>query len=1265
MLQIKRLEIQGFKSFADRTELRFRGTGFTAIVGPNGCGKSNIADAITWVLGEQSAKSLRGSRMEDVIFAGTRDRKPLGFASVTMTLVDPNPEPEVPVVAVSEALPADVAPAAAEGEAPAEVHTNGHSNGHSNGHTNGHSNGNGNGHHKPSKPKEITITRRLYRSGESEYLINGEKARLRDIQDIFMGTGLGPESYAIIEQGRITQILSTKPQERRSVIEEAAGISKFKTRRRLAEAKLEGAKQNLARVFDILEEVSRQVNSLKRQAAKAKRYEELKTEMLGFLRRAVAGRYQVREREAAKAALDLNEATSLVHSLTTSVAEKEQEQAALQERCFELEHQLTEHRKSLSELRVESERARGRLENQAGQVANIEKRLGQGEAELGDIEARQQKLEQEFQSHADSLEELNRQFDEYRQKLQQKSEERDQHQSALRQREQAIESGRQAVLKLLGESSTLKNQLAQIGEYISSLDRETTRAQREEQNAVQDLERLEAHKNDLSTRISTRQLELMSVLDQRRTVEEELQARKGHATESRRTLETLRAEVSRLRARRDSTQDILSHRSYTTDSVKRLFGAIEKGAAQDLKPTGVLADFMDVETTWEKATEEFLHEELEYVVVRNWGEAHSGVDLMRSDLDGRATFLVHPEPDESIMGTGPQEPVIGPETGILARLSTQIRLTNGLTKAPAELIPRLARCFLVEDRASAQRLALQYPDLYFLLPDGVSYHGHAVSGGKKTGSGPLALKRELRELSAAVQEKEQEMAERQGALEYLEQEIHVLSEDLERLRGTQQVQEKDALALDHEMRKLSEELNRTNQRLSVVRLELERLKTDGERAKDKLAGGQANLEQAEANRAQHETALEATRLIVTELQAATTHLAEEHAQVRAGLAGLEERRRAEQSARARLDHQIRELHTRKQDLSNEMQRIGVDRARLLSDNMEIDARLSELTEQITSLETTVRTLEEQAHIAREQLAAVEEALRAGRGQLATVQENRSHLEVGLVKLQTELQYLEETCRKELNCSLKELSDGLETIPEEAELIEAEGKYQEFRTRIENLGPVNPQALEEFNEAQQRYDFLNTQRQDLLDSIRDTEKAIKEIDVESRKRFNDAFEHINANFREMFKVLFNGGIGEMRLTDPQNEGESGIDLMASPPGKKLQNVLLLSGGERSMTAMALLMAIFQYSPSPFCVLDEVDAALDEANTARLVRLLKDMSMQTQFIIVTHHKKTMEASEALYGVTMQEPGVSKIVSVRFNQSAPPPQAPKAFAMAASAD
>jgi chromosome segregation protein len=329
----------------------------------------------------------------------------------------------------------------------------------------------------------------------------------------------------------------------------------------------------------------------------------------------------------------------------------------------------------------------------------------------------------------------------------------------------------------------------------------------------------------------------------------------------------------------------------------------------------------------------------------------------------------------------------------------------------------------------------------------------------------------------------------------------------------------------------------------------------------------------------------------------------------------------------------------------------VERARLLSDNIELDRRAGELVEAILAAEGMVAELAARETTQRTNLAALDEALKQLRMNVQAAQERRSQIELELVRKQAELKYLDETSRKELGLPAEELSAGEEAVLDEAGLEEAEQKYQEVKARIEALGPVNPQALEEFQEAQQRYDFLNAQRQDLLDSIRDTEKAIHEIDVESRKRFSEAFEAVNGFFRDMFRTLFGGGTGEMRLTDETNIAESGIDIVASPPGKRLQNVLLLSGGEKSLTAMALLMAIFRYTPSPFCILDEVDAPLDEPNIERLTRLLKEMSEQTQFIVITHAKRTMEAAQSLYGVTMQEPGVSKLVSVRFGQAVAP--------------
>ena len=1213
MLKLKRVEIQGFKSFFDRTEMKFPGSGIAAIVGPNGCGKSNLSDAMSWVLGEQSAKSLRGARMEDVIFAGTRDRKPLGLASVTMTLVDPSAEAAHPE-------------------------------------PNGHANGNGLAHGHPAhKPSEVTITRRLFRSGESEYLIDGRVARLRDIQDLFIGTGLGPESYAIIEQGRIGQILSNKPQDRRAIIEEAAGIGKFKTKKRLAEAKLEGAKQNLSRVFDILEEVGRQVNSLKRQASKARRYEELKGEMIAHLRGSLTARYRMLERDAAKTALDLNLANAEFQNLSTQVTEREQEQTVLQAACYRNDAELAEARRRLADLQLEQERTRGRLDSQAQQIGAIEQRLAQGETESQELDKRHEQLRQELDAHLQSVVELETEIQSAREQLSAKAAEREQIQQTLQQRAKTLETGRQNVLRLLGESSALKNQLVQIAEYLSAIDRDAARCQREEQAATADLDKHATVKAELSRRMSAGQMELESTADKRRRVEEELNLRKTQASEARKLLDQLRTDASRLKARKDSLEEILSHRAYTAESVKRLFTAIERGETEEFHAAGVLADFVEVEPAYEKATEEFLHEELEYVVVHNWSDAERGIDLMRTDLDGRATFLVHPEASEQTQ----RVETLSDDEGVIGRLSDHLRFTNGFASAPRDLLPRLAHCFLAKDRAAAQRLAMEHREFFFLLPDGVSYHGHAVSGGKKTGSGPLALKRELRELTGEVQVKQRAVEGTATALDQLECEIAGFSEDLESLRSLQQSQEKQALALDHEHRQLAEEFTRAQSRLSVARLELERLRQEGGRAREQQERDQQLLDARETARFVEEQVLEQSRADFEELQSQSHQLVEEHGGLRADLAGLEERQRSERATQARHEAGIAAAVARRQEIAAEMERLGMERARLLSDNIELDRRAGELIALIGAAEEIAGELAGRETTQRSDLAMLDDALKQLRITVQSAQERRSQIELDLVRKQAELKFLDETSRKELGIPAEELAAGEEVVLDEAALIEAEQKYQDVKARIEALGPVNPQALEEYQEAQQRYDFLNAQRQDLLDSIRDTEKAIHDIDVESRKRFTEAFEAVNGFFREMFRTLFGGGIGEMRLTDETNIAESGIDIVASPPGKRLQSVLLLSGGEKSLTAMALLMAIFQYTPSPFCILDEVDAPLDEPNIERLTRLLKAMSAQTQFIVITHAKRTMEAAQSLYGVTMQEPGVSKLVSVRFGQEALTPQ------------
>jgi len=765
---------------------------------------------------------------------------------------------------------------------------------------------------------------------------------------------------------------------------------------------------------------------------------------------------------------------------------------------------------------------------------------------------------------------------------------------------------------------------------------------------------LQKAKNELSERLAARQIELLSVADQRKSVEGELQEKRTALHEERHTLDRIRSEFSRIKARRDSLNEVIQHRSYTTETVKRLFTAVERGKSQDLHPVGVLADFLEVDPQMEKAAEEFLHDELEYVVVRDWAEAERGIELMRTELNGRATFLVEAPGEHA--AEAPELPELAAEKGIVTRLTDALRLTNGLTNLPLELLPRIANCYVVDERQLGRELAAKFPNCWFLTLDGANYHGCAVSGGKKTGAGPLALKRELREVSQLEEVKARELTVAQTRVTELERAIANLTEHLEQLRLKQQAQEKDVLALDHETRKVAEEFQRVQGRLSRARLELDRLAKDRSAFDERLKQDHAKLAEIERVRAEQEGALELAREELNALRAELSHAAEEHATLRANLASLEERRRSVSGQRARLELQATEFARRREHLSTEMQRLASERAQFLSSNAELETKNAELSASIASTDENVKFLAERETEFRARLAAFEEELKRLRAVVQTAQEKRSEAQVALARAESDTRHIEETCQRELETNLAQLVEASEDVGDAIVLEEVDAKYAETRRKIEALGPVNPQAVEEFEEAQQRQEFLNAQRQDLLDSIRDTEKAIHEIDNESRKRFGEAFRAINDNFREMFKNLFGGGTAEMRLTDEENLGESGIDIIASPPGKKLQSVLLLSGGEKSLTAMALLMSIFQYTPSPFCILDEIDAPLDEPNIQRLTKLLQQMAEQTQFIVITHAKRTMEAAQALYGVTMQEPGVSKLVSVKFQENGTARPAPE---------
>jgi chromosome segregation protein len=1274
LLKLQKIELLGFKSFAERTEIAFHGGGVTAIVGPNGCGKSNISDAISWVLGEQSAKSLRSGRMQDVIFSGTPNRKATGLAEVRLTMMDP--EIELAPAAGPTIVSAISADDSNHDAAPSEGNAR-------------HA-----AFHSGDKPGVVTVSRRLFLSGESEYLLNGRPCRLRDIQDIFLGTGLGPDCYAIIEQGRIGQILSAKSYERRALIEEAAGVTKFKARRKLAWAKLESSKQNLARVNDIFEEVKRQVNSLQRQAARARRYRELLEQMRAQLRLVLTSRYREREQEAVQAALELGMLQSAFVERQSAIAERESEQQQLLQQVEREETELRHAVEERSQLRVTAERARSQASSQTQQIGYLETRITEARAEEARFRERVEALEGERDESRRVLDELWRTIESLAAELGSFESQARVCQAEIQGKELRLGQLRGEMLETVQECAALRNQAAQVEQFLAATDRQVEQTRSQHASAEAAREAAAARQAESQTRLGERREELDRLAEERRSWEESLRETREEESRLRARLEQLRAELFADRARQDSLQAILAQRAYGSETVQRLFElhasrrstsltaqsspqggnghAVPAGlegladsSSTRFAPAGVLADFVEVEPAYERVVEEFLRDELAYVLVDDWPAASEGVRLLKSEVPGRATFLLHSCANARETVTDAPSDVmtaaqlLASHPGVLGSLAGCLRFTNGLSGAAGALLPKLERTCLVADTDTGRSLAEQHPELYFLTPQGEWFHGSTVTAGQTGPSGPLALKRELRELTRAITDRGNVIEQTTVRLAYVTALIAEVETILQRLSREQQEAEKSVLVTERDGKESADELERAAERVSLLGFEMERLLQEAERARDRLNQDTEGIAQRERRRAEMEAETAALGREIADLEAVREATQARVADFRSRLAVLQERHRAGREAFERLQRSLVEVAARAAGVAEQCEEWDRQKAAYAADNQRLERDAAAAEERSEALAVQMAALEQSCAQSRSRLISLDQELQRQRQDLEELRNQRTALEVQMARLESELAHLKESCRGELQVEIETLlgEDSPALTPEE--LAAAEEQYRQSKTRIESLGPINMMALEEYEECKQRYDFLAAQQQDLLDSIRDTTKAIEEIDAVTQKQFSEAFTAINANFQETFRRLFGGGQGFLRLTESEDPAEAGIEIVAQPPGKRLQNVLLLSGGEKALTALALLVAIFRYKPSPFCVLDEVDAPLDEANIGRFTQLVEEMSRQTQFILITHSKKTMNIAPVLYGVTMEEPGVSKIVSVRFHA----PAAAQAVAEAAA--
>jgi chromosome segregation protein len=1243
LYKLKKLELLGFKSFADRSRLEFA-DGVAAVVGPNGCGKSNLSDAITWVLGEQSARLLRGERMADVIFNGTGTRPPTGMAEVSMTLVNPEyNEAGMPEEAefTQEAEITTEEPAGFEPETPG----------------NGNGNGNGTGA-KPSKfhhrSGEITVTRRLFRSGESEYLINGDVCRLRDIQDLFMGTGLGPESYAIIEQGRIGQILSSKPSDRRLILEEAAGVSKFKTRKRLAEAKLESSRQNLARIADILEEVTKQVNSLKRQASKARRYRELHEELRGRLKTVLVSRLKALEVEFQRLRADLAQVLETCLAAAQELEALEHEQKGATGRYDELEDQLTQCRERLSQGDLERERLLSRLEQVKQQSGNLETRTEEATRESSELQAQLATLEQQTAERVQQVEKWQQEFAAAKATLAQVFMRQEDLNFQLGAAEQEVETCRQSLMAIVSHAAELRNQLVQAEEAGLAVERQAARTDAEKSRIEAEHLRLVA---ELEAYLSEHQRGASMLAELAESVSQttrDLEQARSEEISLRSQVEALHRDYSGSMARKEALEQSLAHHAYSTESVRRLLSGEIPVNGHSFQPMGLLADFVEVSPGYEEVVEEFLKQELECVVVEQHAQARSGIALLQSQGSGRSTFFVTHLPSSGHAHGNGDSPV-RTEPGVVAAVRELVRFESKLGLNGDLVLPALANAYLVEDDAAAERLAGAYPDSYFLTTKGAQYHHRMVSGGKGSSAGPLALRRDFRELERRTAELETQIRTSEASLAEAETLAKRLDSQLRSLSGSRMEAEKKAVVADEKLRQTRESRDRTRQQLDALIAEAAVLERERASADERQANLRAELETASTVKGQREEAITLATHVARELRTGLDRLAQDIADAQSAARAWEERTHAAEAEADRLLGAAQDFHNRIARLAQQTEIWQHERERLTQESEAHQLRLEQLLLELEAARIELHGLEEESRAVRAERAALGPRVDAARAELDARRQKRSEVEVALARAESDYAHHSQQCRDELNAEPASLLAELapEAVLAGEALQVAEEELRQLKTRIENLGPVNMMALEELQEAEERLTFLDTQRQDLLASIEDTAQAIKEIDQVSRQQFLEAFKGINAYFAESFRVLFGGGIGEMRLAD-ENDADSGIDVVAQPPGKRLQNVLLLSGGEKAMVALALLIAIFRYTPSPFCVLDEVDAPLDESNVDRFTRMIQQMSRHTQFILITHSKRTMEIAQVMYGVTMEEPGVSKLVSVRFDAFARDPVA-----------
>jgi len=1179
-MRLQGVTLFGFKSFADRTDVRIL-PGITAIVGPNGCGKSNISDALRWALGEQSPKALRGHRMEDVIFHGSASRRPLGLSEVLLTFSNDG-DLSVPW-------------------------------------------------------SEVGLGRRLYRDGESEYLLNKTVCRLKDIHDLFLGTGVNPKAYALMEQERLAHILTAKPLDRRVFVEEAAGITRYKLQRAETLAKLEATRQNLLRVKDVMEEVKRQLGSLERQAKKAQQHKALQAErrsievaLLAAEHATLAGEEERLGCEEARERERVETGQTRVAALGASLELARADAMAAEQRAADARHALQR-----AELELEGCVAR------AEQLRLVERDLG---AEVGRLREeadalslRVKTLGEERRSKDTLLEAVKREFEDLQARARAEEVALDELRVRLRGAREAAEGLRHDQVGLAGHRTELGQVLGALGERHEHLQRRLDRLKAERAEADAERDRIDVERGAASARVSAAAARLATLEVELRELATDASAAAAERASATEAAESARLSLAARRSSRAALEELEAQRAGYAQGVQAVFAAA--GEARLRGVVGTVADLLDVPRDLERAVEAALGERLQWVVMETFEAAKAALAYLGGSGGGQATFL----PLDWLNGSPAAH--VGQDPGVVGLAEALV--ASGHPRLVGNL---LGSVVVVRDLGAAERLYSQNGhDTSFvtvggemLSPPGVLGGGRAVGGGDAS---LLARKRAIRELTAEIGRVETELEDAQERGRRADTRVAALDESQRARAMAREAAEADRLTASKALEQVVRESERVGLHLEGLRAEVAQLRTDAASVDAEARTQRQSLAEVEAraSRVASEIAELLGRIETDAEDEARRSQAFLDAQVDlAALAGRIDTIQSDlvrnQSDEAEAQERIRAGEERLVTLQGRLEEGVAERIRL-------DARAAAVRAERDQTEVVARTTGETVRELTEGVTRAAEDLRTTEADLHRASRAVQEHAIRLAELRVKRQDLEADARRRFEVDV----DALRQAHDPArDLGEARARLETVTQRISALEPVNLIADEEYRELDERLGFLRTQHDDLASSVRDLDKALRGMTRTAQERFLKAFEEINRNFQGLFTRLFEGGRAELRLVEaPEGEDplETGIEMVAQPRGKRLQAISLLSGGEKALTGLALLFAIFYYRPSPFCLLDEVDAPLDDANIHRFTRVLRELSSQTQFIVITHNRKTMEAADVLYGVTMEEPGLSRIVSVNL--------------------